>query len=63
MKLTPWTLKQLYTEYLKDIELCQTQHERMLCRTICRKEINKLADKIKKERKLTPGEVSVLRSI
>ena len=62
-KLEPWNIKQLYSEMLTDLESCQTDLERMICSTICKKEIREKAKEFSKTRKLTPFEVSILESI
>lgn len=62
-KLEPWNIKQLYSAMLTDLEACQTDLERMLCSTICKKEIREKAKEFAKTRKLTPYEVSILESI
>lgn len=62
-KLEPWNIKQLYSAMLADLEACQTDLERMLCSTICKKEIREKAKEFAKTRKLTPYEVSILESI
>jgi len=62
-KLEPWNIKQLYSAMLTDLEVCQTDLERMICSTICKKEIREKAKEFSKTRKLTPFEVSILESI
>ena len=62
-KLIPWNIKQLYSAMLTDLEACQTSMERMMCETICKKEIREKAKEFSKTRKLTPVEVSILENI
>ena len=62
-KLKPWTIKQLYSAMLTDLEECQTNLERELTLSICKKEIREKAKEFAKTRKLTPVEVSILESI
>lgn len=40
-----------------------TEHEYMMCESICRKEIMGKAEEIKKTRKLTPAEMAILNSL
>ena len=58
-----WTLTALYSAMIKDLELCQTEAEKINCKAICSKEIRTMAEELKNVRKLTPGEVSVLVNI
>lgn len=62
-KLKPWTIKQLYDSMLEALRLCQTDLERQMCKTICKKEIREKAKEFKKTRKLTPLEVAILEKI
>lgn len=62
-KLTPWNIKQLYNSMIEDLNLCQTDLERQLCKTICKKEIREKAKEFKKTRKLTPVEMAILETI
>ena len=62
-RLTPWTIKQLYDSMLEDLNLCQTDLERQLCETLCKKEIREKAKEFKKTRKLTPVEIAILETI
>lgn len=62
-KLKPWTIKQLYQSMLEDLNACKTDLERMICKTICTKEIREKAKEFKKTRKLTPVEVAILETI
>ena len=62
-KLKPWTIKQLYSAMLTDLEECQTNLERELTLTICKKEIRDKAKEFSKTRKLTPVETAILESI
>ncbi len=58
-----WNLKQLYEAMQNDLLMCHTQLERTMCVTICRKEIKLLAERVQKERKLTPIEQAILNNI
>jgi len=62
-KLKPWTIKQLYSAMLTDLKECQTNLERELTLSICKKEIRDKAKEFSKTRKLTPVEISILESI
>lgn len=62
-KLKPWSIKQLYDAMLKDLNLCQTDLERSMLKTICKKEIREKAKEFKKTRKLTPQEIAILETI
>lgn len=62
-KLTPWNIKQLYDSMLKDLNTCQTDLERNMVKTICKKEIREKAKEFEKNRKLTPIEVAILQKI
>jgi len=62
-KLEPWNIKQLYSAMLTDLEACQTDLERMMTETICKKEIREKAKEFSKTRKLTPCEIAILESI
>lgn len=58
-----WTLVALNHAMQNDLKNCTTEHERLCCKTICQREIKDKAFEIRKTRKLTPGEESVLFSI
>ena len=62
-KLKPWNIKQLYSAMLTDLEECQTNLERELTLSICKKEIREKAKEFSKTRKLTPCEIAILESI
>ena len=62
-KLTPWTIKQLYDSMWEDLNLCQTDLERSMLKTICTKEIREKANEFKKTRKLTSVEIAILETI
>jgi hypothetical protein len=62
-KLKPWNLKQLYEAHLRDLEDCCAEHEKMMCKTLNFKEMREKALEIKRVRKLTPGEQSILDTI
>ena len=62
-KLRPWNIKQLYESMLEDLNSCQTDLERSMVKTICKKEIREKAKEFKKTRKLTPGEEVILETI
>ena len=56
-----WNIKQLYGAMQDDLLKCNTQLERTMCITLCTKEIRDFASKL--DRKLTPGEQSILDSL
>jgi len=58
-----WTLPALYRAMQKDLELCNTECERINCMAICKKEIRNLANETQKTRRLTPGEISILLNV
>ena len=58
-----WTLTGLNQEMKKDLLKCNTDFEKAMCKTVCKKEIKEKAFEIQKHRKLTPGEISVLLNI
>ena len=58
-----WNLKDLYQEHLKDIQYCHTDLERNMCETINFKQIRQLGVDIQKQRKLTPGEYTILELV
>ena len=62
-KLKPWNIKQLYQSMLEDLNSCQTDFERMMCKIICKKEIKQKANEFKKIRKLTPVEMAIMETI
>jgi len=62
-ELAPWNIKQLYDSMLEDLNLCQTDFERSMLKTICKKEIREKANEFKKTRKLTPVEMAILETI
>ena len=62
-KIKPWNIKQLYHSMLEDLNSCQTDFERMMCKTICKKEIKEKAKEFKKIRKLTEIELAILETI
>ena len=62
-KLKPRNIKQLYTAMLCDLNSCQTDFERMMCKIICKKEIKEKAKEFKKIRKLTPVEMAIMENI
>ena len=59
--LEAWTVKQLKEAMDKDLQKCNTELERDLCRIICTKEMREFAKGL--TRKLTPGEQSILDSL
>lgn len=61
MKLKAWTIKQLYEAMNEDLKLCNTELERSMCKTICKKEMREFANKL--TRKLTPVEQAILQSL
>ena len=62
-KIKPWNIKQLYNAMLCDLNSCQTDFERSMVKTICKKEIKEKANDFKKIRKLTPVELALLETI
>lgn len=62
-KLKPWNIKQLYNAMLCDLNACQNDFERMMCKIICKKEIREKAKEFKKIRKLTPVEMAIMENI
>jgi uncharacterized membrane protein len=48
---------------LEDLNSCHTDFERMMCKTICKKEIKEKAKEFKKIRKLTEIELAILETI
>ena len=63
IKLTPWNIKQLYNAMMEDLNSCQTDLERSMVKTICKKEIREKAKEFKKTRNLTPVEIAILETI
>jgi len=62
-KIKPLNIKQLYTAMLCDLNSCQTDFERSMVKTICKKEIREKAKEFKKIRKLTPIEMAIMENI
>ena len=62
-KIKPWNIKQLYNAMLCDLNSCQTDLERMMCKIICKKEIKEKAKEFQKIRKLTQIELAILETI
>jgi len=62
-KIKPWNIKQLYNAMQSDLNSCQTDFERSMVKTICKKEIKEKANDFKKIRKLTPIEMAILETI
>lgn len=58
MKLTTWTLKQLFEAMQNDLQMCQTIDEKINVETICKREMLQFVASL--NRKLTPGEQSIL---
>ena len=63
MGVKAWTVKQLFTAMLTDMTKCTTEFEKINCLTICTEEIRTCADKWSRQRKLTPGEISILSRV
>ena len=59
MQASDWTIKQLKEALDRDLTVCQTNHERIMVKAICGKEIREKAIQWAKERKLTPMEVAI----
>lgn len=57
MGLKPWTIKHLYDDMHKDLEMCNDPFERSMVMTVCGKEIREFAENL--DRKLTPGELAI----
>jgi len=55
--LKAWTITQLKASMIKDLQDCQTDTERGICKAICEKEIREFADSL--TRKLTPCERAI----
>lgn len=62
-KLKPWNIKQLYKAMESDLNSCQTDFEKSMVKTICKKEIREKAKEFKKIRKLTPVEMAIMETI
>lgn len=62
-KLKPRNIKQLYNSMQSDLNSCQTDLERSMVKTICKKEIREKAKEFEKIRKLTPVEMAILENI
>lgn len=63
-QLKPWTITQLYAAMQQDrVNYGGTASERGMAEAICIGEIRDLARKIQAERKLTPGEQSILENL
>jgi len=58
-KLEPWSLRQLEEVMQRDLQMCHTEDERIMCRAICGREIRKYAEQFARNRKLTPGEIAI----
>lgn len=54
-----WTIKQLKDQLIRDLTLCQTNHEKIMVKAISGKEIREKAIEWAKTRKLTPCEVAI----
>ena len=63
MKLKAWNIKQLFEAMLLDMDRCDTDFEKINCLAICIEEIRTCADKWSVKRKLTPGEISILKKV
>lgn len=67
MKKKPWNIKQLWEQHKIDLQTASannaTGHEIMMIETINLKEIRDKAAEFRRTRKLTPGEISVMRTI
>ncbi len=62
-RIEPWTLGQLWIELQNDLKQCQTEGERINCAAIGKREIREKAIEFGRERKLTPGEESILADL
>ena len=58
--MKPWTLAQLIDEQQGDLQSCTSAFEQINCKAMYRVDIKRLAEEIRKTRKLTPGEESIL---
>lgn len=58
-----WTLTALYAAMQGDLAACSSEAERVNCRAVCAKEIKLKAFQLRRTRRLTPGEESVLFSV
>jgi hypothetical protein len=54
-----WTIKQLNEQMQKDLDMCQTNHERIMVKAINGRHIREMAIEWAKTRKLTPMEVAI----
>jgi hypothetical protein len=57
--LKTWSIRQLRDAMNQDLFMCHTEHERLMVRAICGKEIREHAEQFSKTRKLTPGEIAI----
>ncbi len=62
-KMEPWNIKQLYAAWQNDLAQCTSPLEVTMVNALNRKEIIELATKLRREIKLTPGELSILANI
>lgn len=58
-RLKPWTLTQLALEMRNDLARCASESERVNCKAVCVSEMRDLANGIRMNRKLTPGEQAI----
>lgn len=58
--LEPWKLHHLKDAYKDDLQACQTEHERIMCRAMYTRDLKKFAWRWFCLRELTPGEISIL---
>jgi hypothetical protein len=54
-----WTVKQLKDAMTRDLEMCHTAHERIMCKAINGRHIRETAQQWAQIRKLTPAEVAI----
>ena len=54
-----WTIKQLKEQLIKDLAMCQTNHEQIMVKAISGKEIREKAIEWAKTRALTPAEIAI----
>lgn len=56
-----YTIQQLYDLLQEELLMCNTEHEKIMCRTISGKEIRDRLKEIVSERKPTPTELNIGR--
>lgn len=54
-----WSIKQLYEAMQRDLQMCQTNFERINCKAVCGKEIRETAERFAVTRRLTTIEIEI----